>query len=380
MNIMYFDHAATTQMKKEVLEEMLPYLNEEYGNPSSIHVKGSFAKEALENSRTKIAGYINAKPEEIYFTSGGTEADNTAIKGFARANKKKGNHIITTQIEHKAILESCKQLEDEGFNITYLGVDENGTIDLKELEKAITEKTILISIMFANNEIGTIQPIKEIGEIAHKHHVAFHTDAVQVMGNLKIDVSELNIDMLSMSAHKFYGPKGIGCLYVNQNLKWNAIINGGGQERSKRGGTENVANIVGMAKALEIATKNLEEYNKQLNKLSTTFLSEINKTFKNVKLNGHPTKRLKGNINLTFKNIDGESLLLLLSERGICISTASACSTNSKNYSHVLKAIGLTEKQAKGTIRITFGAENTEKEVYALVNNIKDIISKIEQM
>lgn len=380
MQIKYFDHAATTQMKKEVREAMLPFLDEEYGNPSSSHVKGTEAKAAIEIARKKIAECINANSDEIYFTSGGTEADNTAIKGFARANKKKGNHIITTKIEHKAILESCGSLEDEGFEITYVGVDKYGFVNLEELENAIKDNTILISVMFANNEIGTIQPIKEIGEIAHKHNVAFHTDAVQVIGNIKIDVKDLNVDMLSMSAHKFYGPKGIGTLYVNKNMKFNAVISGGGQERKKRGGTENVANIVGMAKAIEMANENIEKYNDKLYNLSKTFLDEISKNFDNVKLNGHPIKRLKGNVNLSFKNIDAESLLLLLSERGICISTASACSSNSKTFSHVLMAIGLTKEEAKGTIRITFGEENTPKDAIILANNIKNIIIKLEDM
>lgn len=379
MEIKYFDHAATTQMKKEVLDAMLPFLDEEYGNPSSIHVKGTEAKTALEMARKKIAECINADSDEIYFTSGGTEADNTAIKGFARANKKKGNHIITTKIEHKAILESCSTLEDEGFEITYVGVDKCGFVNLKELEDAIKDNTILISVMFANNEIGTIQPIKEIGKIAHKHKVAFHTDAVQAIGNIKVDVKELNVDMLSMSAHKFYGPKGIGALYVNKNMNFNPIINGGGQERRKRGGTENVANIVGMAKAIEIANENLEKYNDKLYNLSRTFLDEIN-NFDDVKLNGHPVKRLKGNVNLSFKDIDAESLLLLLSERGICISTASACSSNSKNFSHVLMAIGLSQEEAKGTIRITFGEDNTTDDAIMLADNIKNIIWQLKEM
>ena len=379
MEIKYFDHAATTQMKKEVLDAMLPFLDEEYGNPSSIHVKGTEAKTALEMARKKIAECINADSDEIYFTSGGTEADNTAIKGFARANKKKGNHIITTKIEHKAILESCSTLEDEGFEITYVNVDKYGFVNLEELEDAIKDNTILISVMFANNEIGTIQPIKEIGKIAHKHKVAFHTDAVQVIGNIKVDVKELNVDMLSMSAHKFYGPKGIGALYVNKNMNFNPIINGGGQERRKRGGTENVANIVGMAKAIEIANENLEKYNDKLYNLSRTFLDEIN-NFDDVKLNGHPVKRLKGNVNLSFKDIDAESLLLLLSERGICISTASACSSNSKNFSHVLMAIGLSQEEAKGTIRITFGEDNTTDDAIMLADNIKNIIWQLKEM
>lgn len=378
MDIKYFDHAATTPLKKEVLEAMMPYLDKEYGNPSSSHIKGTLAKNAIENSRIKIANCINAESEEIYFTSGGTESDNTAIIGFARANKKKGNHIITTKIEHKAILESCRVLEDEGFDVTYLGVDNYGLINIKDLENAIRDNTILISVMFANNEIGTIQPIKQIAEIAHKHNIAFHTDAVQAMGNVKIDVKELDVDMLSMSSHKFYGPKGIGVLYVKKGINFNAIINGGGQERNKRNGTENVANIVGMAKALELATDNIEIYNEKLEKLRQTFFDELNKNL--VKLNGHPTKRLKGNINISFSNIDGESLLLLLSEKGYCISTASACSSNSKKVFYVLKAIGLSDEEANGTVRITFGDENTVSDVKNLAINIKKIVNRLKNM
>lgn len=380
MNIKYFDHAATTQIKKEVLEEMMPFLDEEYGNPSSMHIKGVLAKDAIEYAREKIAECINADKEEIYFTSGGTESDNIAIKGFARANKKKGNHIITTKIEHKAILESCKELEDEGFDVSYVGVDKYGIINLKELKNEIKENTILISVMFANNEIGSIQPIKEIGEIAHEHNIVLHTDAVQAMGNVKIDVKELKIDMLSMSGHKFYGPKGVGALYVNKNILFQPIISGGGQERNKRGGTENVANIVGMGKALEIANENIENYNMKLYNLSKTFLNEINKEIEGIELNGHPIKRLKGNVNLTLKDVDAESLLLLLSERGICISTASACSSNSKKISHVLKAIGLDEDKARGTIRITFGEENEIEDVKYLADNIKKIVYNLKEM
>ena len=380
MDIKYFDHAATTPIKKEVLEAMKPFLNEEYGNPSSIHIKGAKAKVAIENAREEIAECINAKKNEIYFTSGGTEADNTAIKGFARANKKKGNHIITTQIEHKAILESCKDLEDEGFEVTYLGVDKYGIVDLSELEKCINKNTILISVMFANNEIGTIQPIKKIGEIAHEHNITFHTDAVQAMGNVRIDVEKMNIDMLSMSGHKFYGPKGVGALYVNEDISFKPIISGGGQERNKRGGTENVANIVGMGKALKLANENIEIYNQKLYDLSRLFFDEIDKRNIKAKLNGHPLKRLKGNINLTLKDIDAESLLLLLSEKGICISNGSACSSNNKKISHVLKAIGLTEEEARGTIRITFGEDNEIKDVKELVDEIEKIVYNIHKM
>lgn len=380
MQIKYFDHAATTQIRKEVLDEMMPYLDNEFGNPSSMHIKGTEAKKAVSEAREKIANGIGAKADEIYFTSGGSEADNLAIKGFAKANKKKGRHIITSKIEHKAILETCHALEEEGFDVTYLDVDHYGRVKLEELEKAIREDTILISIMFANNEIGTLQPIKEIGKIARKHKVPFHTDAVQVIGNIKIDVDELQIDMLSMSSHKFYGPKGIGALYVRNGLDFASLIHGGGQEKGKRAGTENVANIVGMGKAIELANKNLEKYNQKLEQLSQTFLNEIKKEIPNAKLNGHPLDRLKGNVSISFKNIDAESLILLLSEKGFCISAASACSSNTRNISHVLKAIGLSDDESKGTIRITFGEENTIKDVKQLVGQIVDIIRKLEMM
>ena len=380
MNIKYFDHAATTQIKKEVLDEMFPYLDEEYGNPSSIHIKGTTARDAIEIARNRVADSINAEPEEIFFTSGGTEADNIAIKGFAKANKKKGNHIITSKIEHKAILKSCNELEDEGFEITYLDVDKYGLIKLDELRDAIRENTILISIMFANNEIGTIQPIKEIGEIAKEYKITFHTDAVQAIGNIEIDVKKDEIGMLSLSAHKFYGPKGVGCLYVNKKLNFNGLISGGGQERGKRSGTENVAGIVGLGKAIELATKNIYNYNQKLYKLSQKFLREIEKEEIKIRLNGHPTKRLKGNVNITIDNMDAESLLLLLSQFGFCVSTASACSAKNSAISHVLKAIGLTEKQAIETLRITFGEDNTEKDVEDLVKNMKDIINRLETM
>lgn len=380
MEIKYFDHAATTQISEEVLNEMKPFFMEEYGNPSSMHIKGTKAKEAVEKAREQVAKAINADTDEIYFTSGGTESDNTAIKGFARANKKKGNHIITSKIEHKAILESCKTLEDEGFEITYVGVDKNGVLNLNELKDAIKSTTILISVMFANNEIGTLQPIKQISEIAHEHDIVFHTDAVQAVGNIKIDVKELGVDMLSMSAHKFYGPKGIGTIYIRKGVNFNSLINGGGQEKYKRSGTENVANIVGMGKAIEVASENIEEYNEKLYKLNYLFLKKINEKNINVKMNGHPTKRLKGNINLSFEDVDAESLVLLLSERGFCISTASACNSNNKKLSHVLKEIGLNEKQIKGTIRVTFGKENTEKDVEELVDNILEIITDLKEM
>lgn len=327
MQIRYFDHAATTYVKEEVLKEMLPYFNLEYGNPSSIYSIGRKSKKAIENAKERVAKAINSKSKEIYFTSCGSESDNLALKGVAYANKEKGNHIITSKIEHPAILESCKTLEKQGFEVTYLNVDKNGFISLQELENSIKKETILISIMFANNEIGTIEPIKKIGEIAKKHKIPFHTDSVQAIGNVKIDVDEMNIDLLSMSAHKFYGPKGVGALYVREGINFNRIQDGGHQEKNKRAGTENVAGIVGLGKAIETAYINLEEYNDKLTKLRDYYFSEIEKKIPYIKVNGDRLNRLPGNANISFENVNGGELLLKLDEVGICASTGSACSS-----------------------------------------------------
>lgn len=327
MKIRYFDHAATTPVREEVLKEMLPYFSLQYGNASSIYSIGRNSKRKVEQARQRIANVINSKIKEIYFTSCGSEADNLALKGIAYANSKKGKHIITTKIEHPAILESCKTLEKQGFEITYLNVNKDGVISLQELENSIREDTILISIMFANNEIGTIQPIKEIGYIAKKHQILFHTDSVQAIGNVKIDVDEMNIDLLSMSAHKFYGPKGVGALYVRDGVKFDRIQDGGHQEKNKRAGTENVAGIVGLGKAIELADKGLEEYNAKLTNLRDYYFSKIEEQIPKIKINGHRTNRLPGNANISFENVDGQELLLKLDERGICASTGSACSS-----------------------------------------------------
>lgn len=327
MKIRYFDHAATTSVREEVLKEMIPYFSYEYGNASSIYSIGRNAKRVIEQARKRVAKAINCKQKEIYFTSCGSEADNLALKGIAYANTKKGKHIITSKIEHPAILESCKALEKQGFEITYLNVDKDGIISLQELENNIREDTILISIMFANNEIGTIQPIKEIGNIAKKHKIAFHTDSVQAIGNVKIDVDEMNIDLLSMSSHKFYGPKGIGALYVREGIEFERIQDGGHQEKNKRAGTENVAGIVGLGKAIQIANEGLEEYNNKLTKLRDYYFSQVEERIPNIKINGHRTNRLPGNANISFENIEGEELLLKLDQQGICVSTGSACSS-----------------------------------------------------
>lgn len=378
--IRYFDHAATTAVKEEVLKEMIPFFNIDFGNPSSMYSIGRRAKKAITESRQKVAKALNANEKEIYFTSCGSESDNLAIKGIAFANKDKGNHIITTKIEHPAVLNTCKTLENEGFEVTYLGVDEFGLIDLEELENAITEKTILISIMFANNEIGTIQPISEIGNIAKKHKVFFHTDAVQAVGNVKIDVKKQNIDALSLSAHKFYGPKGIGALYVKTGINFKKIQDGGHQEKNKRAGTENVASIIGLGKAIELAYQNIDEYNNKLTNLRDYYVSEVKRRIPYVKLNGHTEKRLPGNANISFEFVDGESLLFNLDMKGICASSGSACTTGSLNPSHVLLAIGLPEGIANGALRTTFGEENTKEDVDYLVNSLVEVVEKLRNM
>lgn len=374
MNIRYFDHAATTRVKEEVLREMIPYFNMQYGNASSIYSIARQSKRAIEDARQKVANAINSKVKEIYFTSCGTESDNLALKGVAYANMQKGKHIITSKIEHPAILESCKTLEKQGFIITYLNVNEEGFISLEELEKSIRPDTILISIMFANNEIGTIEPIKQIGEIAKKYQIIFHTDCVQAIGNAKIDVNEMNIDLLSMSAHKFYGPKGVGTLYVREGIQFDRIQDGGHQEKNKRSGTENVAGIVGLGKAIEIAYKNLDEHIKKLTELRDYYFSQLRKKIPNCKINGSIEKRLPGNANVSFPNVDGEELLLKLDEKGICASTGSACSSGSSNPSHVLVAIGLDKEFANGALRITLGDDNTKEDIDFLVEQLLKII------
>ena len=373
-NIRYFDHAATTGVKEEVLKEMLPYFNIEYGNPSSIYGIGRSVKRAIEGAREKVAKAINAKPNEIYFTGCGSESDNLAIKGIAYALKEKGNHIITSRIEHHAVLNSCKSLERDGFKVTYLNVDKDGLINLQELKETITDKTILITIMTANNEIGTIEPIEEIGEIAKEKNVYFHTDSVQAIGNIKLDVQKMNIDSLSMSAHKFYGPKGVGALYVREGVPFIKLQDGGHQEKNKRAGTENTAGIIGLGKAIELAYKNIDEYNDKLQKLRDYYISEVEKEIPGAVLNGHRTKRLPGNANISFKGINGGDLLLELDEKGICASTGSACNTGSTEPSHVLVAIGLRPEYLQGSLRITFGEENTKADVDYLVSSLKKII------
>ena len=377
--IRYFDHSATTAVNEEVLKEMLPYFCVEYGNASSMYSISRNAKRALDCARCRVAKAINAHSKEIYFTSGGSESDNLAIKGIAYANRDKGNHIITSKIEHHAVLETCEVLEKEGFEVTYLNVDENGMVNLEELKNAIKPTTILISIMFANNEIGTIEPIKEIGKIAKENNIYFHSDCVQAVGNVRIDVQDMNIDSLSMSGHKLYGPKGIGVLYVREGVEFQKIQNGGHQERDKRAGTENVSGIVGMGKAIELAYENLDKNTEHLRNLRDTFIKAMEQRVADIKINGDRVKRLPGNCNISFKGVDGEELLLKLDEVGICASAGSACSTGDAKPSHVLTAIGLPADLASGTLRLTFGVDNEVEDVEFLCGEIERIVGELRK-
>lgn len=377
MKIRYFDNAATTKVKKEVMDKMFPYFIESYGNPSSLYTLGRRAKMGIEEARKQVADLINCDKNEIYFTSGGTESDNTALKGIMYLNKNKGKHVITTKIEHHAILNTCKTLEENGYKVTYLNVGKDGIIQLEELVNAITEDTVLISVMFANNEIGSIQPIQKIGEIAKEKGIIFHTDAVQACGNVKIDVKKMNIDMLSLSGHKIGAPKGIGALYVNKNIEFKNLIDGGHQERDKRAGTENVPGMIGLGEACKIAKNNMEKHINQLKVLRNIFVSEIQKQVPDIKINGSMEHRLPGNTNISFKGVNGNALLMKLDEKGICASAGSACSSGSSMPSHVLTAIGLTSEYAEGTLRVTFGDENTKEDVEYLVTSLADVIKEI---
>lgn len=374
MEIKYFDHAATTPVREEVIKEMIPYFGVQYGNVSVMYSLGRNARRAMNNARNKVASVLNCDINEIYFTSCGSESDNLAIKGFAYANKDKGNHIITSKIEHHAVLDSCKSLESEGFKVTYLNVDENGVIDLQELANSITPETILISIMFANNEIGTIEPIEKIGEIAKEKNITFHTDAVQAIGNLRIDVKKLNIDMLSLSGHKFYAPKGVGALYVKNGINFRKLQDGGEQENNKRAGTENVAEIVGLGKAIELIYNEFDSYNKKLKDLRDYYILKVQENIKDIKVNGDMINRLPGNANISFKGINGSELLFKLDEAGICASAGSACSTSNPEPSHVLTAIGLEKEFLDGTLRVSFGRDNTKEEIDYLIKKLKEIV------
>ena len=374
MKTIYFDHAATTAVAAEVKEAMEPYFCENYGNASSLYELGYKSKEAINIARVNVARAINAKPNEIYFTSCGSESDNLAIKGVARAHRQNGNHIITSRIEHPAVLNTCRQLEKEGFKVTYLNVDKNGFIDLEELKNSINSKTILVSIMFANNEVGTIEPIKEISRIVHSNNAIFHTDAVQAVGNIKIDVKEMGIDLLSMSAHKFYGPKGVGALYVRDSIDFIQLQNGGHQENDKRAGTENVAGIVGLGKAIEIANDNVMQNNEKLLNLRNYCIEQIKNRIPYIRINGDLNSRLPGNINISFLYLNGKDLVKLLAKKGICTSSGSACSSGLPQPSHVLLAMGLSEDIASSALRITLGKENTKEEIDYFVDELEKIV------
>ncbi|HER23975.1 MAG TPA: cysteine desulfurase NifS [Candidatus Atribacteria bacterium] len=378
MKKIYMDHAATTPTDVGVVKVMEPYFNLKYGNPNSIYSFGQEARMAVEEARGKVAHLIGANPSEIIFTAGGTEADNHAIKGIAWANQKKGNHIITSKIEHHAVLHSCQFLEKQGFKVTYLPVDKYGLIDSDDVERAITDKTILVTIMHANNEIGTIEPIKEISKVVKKAGIYFHTDSVQTAGHIPIDVNDLGVDMLSMSGHKFYGPNGIGVLYLKKGTKITSFIDGGAQENNKRAGTENVAGIVGLGKAAELAKERLNQNReKEIEILRNKLTQGILKNIENVRLNGHPTNRLPGNANFCFEFIEGESMLLSLDMEGVAASSGSACTSGSLEPSHVLLAIGLPPEIAHGSLRLTLGKDNTEKEVNYLLDILPGIINKL---
>ena len=378
--MIYLDNAATTRTASEVVEAMLPYFTEYYGNPSSIYTLGSAARKAVNQSRRVIADSIGAKAEEIYFTAGGSEADNWALKAVAEALRTKGRHIITTKIEHHAILHTCRYLQEEGFDITYLDVDEEGLVRPEDLKAAIREDTILISIMFANNEIGTIQPISEIGAIAREQGILFHTDAVQAYGHLPIQVEEMNIDLLSASAHKINGPKGIGCLYIRNDVKVKAFIHGGTQERNRRAGTENVPGIVGFGAAAELAVKTMSRRMEKELELRNYLIEKIEAEVPYCRLNGHREKRLYNNVNFSFRFIEGESLLIMLDMNGICASSGSACTSGSVEPSHVLLAIGLERGEANGSLRLTLSGENTREELDETVEAIRTIVEKIRNM
>jgi len=378
--LIYLDNAATTKTSEEVVAAMLPYFTEYYGNPSSVYEFASESKKAVSNARRTIAETLGAQENEIYFTAGGSEADNWALKATAEAYQSKGKHIITTKIEHHAILHTAEYLEKRGFEITYIGVDENGVVKVDELEKAIRPDTILISVMFANNEIGTIQPIKEIGEIAKKHGVLFHTDAVQAYGQLPINVDELHIDMLSSSGHKLNGPKGIGFLYIRKGVKIRSFVHGGAQERKRRAGTENVPGIVGYGKAAEIAAKTMKERTAKEIELRDHLIDRVLAEVPYTRLNGHRTNRLPNNANFSFQFVEGESLLILLDNNGICASSGSACTSGSLDPSHVLLAIGLPHEKAHGSLRLTLSEEITKEDVDFVVEQIKAIVDRLRSM
>lgn len=376
----YVDNAATTKVAPEVLEAMLPYFTENYGNPSSIYQEGRTAKTAIEKAREQVATAIGAQPKEIYFTGSGSEADNWAIRSVAKSLKNKGNHIITTAVEHHAVLHTCKDLEKQGFEVTYLPVDKLGRVSPEAVKAAIKDTTILITVMYANNEIGTIMPIREIGEIAHEAGVIFHTDAVQAVGMVPIDVTEDHIDMLSMTGHKFHGPKGSGALYVRSGVKLTSFITGGAQERNRRAGTENVPGIVGLGKAIELATADIPKKAAYLTRLRDTYIKRVLELVPYAWLNGDPVNRLPGNANISFSFIEGEGLLLFLDMKGISASSGSACTSGSLDPSHVLLAIGLKHEEAHGSLRTTFDMENTIEDMETIAQAVKETVERLRGM
>ena len=376
----YMDNGATTKPDSEVVSAMLPYYNEHFGNASSLHSFGQEAADALDRARQQVANLVGAQPEEIIFTSGGTESDNLALKGIAYLKKNAGKHIITSVIEHPAILNTCKNLQDDGFRVTYVPVDDQGLIDPAAVEDAITDDTILVSIMHGNNEIGTIQPIKEISKIAHDRGVLMHTDAVQSVGKIAVNVNDLDVDMLSISAHKIHGPKGVGALYVRKGTRLESLVKGGGHEFGKRAGTENIPGIVGLAKAAELAGQRLDDDASHVTKLRDAAITKILGSISESYLNGHPTQRLPNNVHLRFSYVEGESLLMMLDMKGVAVSTGSACSSKSLEPSHVLTALGIPPEQIHGSLRITFGRENTMDEVDYVVESLVGIVEKLRAM
>jgi cysteine desulfurase len=377
MGRIYLDYAATTPVHPDVVQAMSPYFTDIYGNPSSLHCCGQEAKQAVEGSRSLVAALINAYSDEIIFTSGGTESDNTAITGIAYASKSRGNHIITSSIEHHAVLETCHFLEKSGFTVTYLPVDKYGMVSPEDVKKTITDKTILISIMMANNEVGTIEPVSEIGVIAKDGGICFHSDAVQAVGHIPVNVEKLGVDLLSISAHKLYGPKGIGALYIRRGTKIQTYLHGGNQERLLRAGTENVPGIVGFGKAAAIAHKELHAESDRLTALRDKLIDGLKERVDNLNLNGHPVKRLPGNVNISVEFVEGESMLLSLDLAGICVSTGSACSSASLEPSHVLMAMGLSAEQAHGSLRFSMGKWTTENEIENVLEKVPGIISRL---
>lgn len=376
----YLDHAATTPVRKEVMDEMIPYFTESYGNTLSVHKFGRDARTAVDTARQQVADAIGCEPGQIYFTAGATESDNWGIKGYVNANKKKGNHIITSTVEHHAVLHTCETLEKQGFEVTYLPVDENGQIRIEDLKNAITDKTILVTIMFANNEIGTIMPVKEIGAVCKEHNIPFHTDAVQAVGKVPIDVDELNISMLALSGHKFYGPKGVGAMYIRKGIRLERLIEGGAHEKNKRAGTLNHAGIVGLGKAIELAVGEMETEGARQREMCDALIKGMMERIPEVRLNGHPTERLYNNVNLSYRYVEGEALLLSLDMMGIGVSSGSACTSGSLDPSHVLLAIGLSHEIAHGSVRYTFGRKNTMADVEYTIDSMAKIVERLRAM